>query len=135
MNPINQARGTVVIGGTESDAHVVSIYLLSLILESNGFQVENMRCFNTASDFVERAMQTNAQTIVISNQNGQAYDDLIELPDAMKKGCDATVILGGHYYVGVGEKEQHEARLRNVGVNRFAYTMDELLGQLKDLEP
>lgn len=123
-------RGTVVIGGTESDAHVVSIYLIALALEQNGFQVENIRSFNSVTDFVERARNTGAVAIVISNQNGSAYDDLIGLADALGPGSEIPVILGGHYFVGVGDPAIHQERLRSVGVTHFCATIDELVNYL-----
>lgn len=133
MSLIQNYRGTVVIGGTESDAHVVSIYLIALSLELKGFQVENMRCFNKVQDFAERARNTNANAIVISNQNGQAYDDLMGLSDALGSDCATPVILGGHYYVGVGDKTIHEERLRGIGVTRFAYSIEDLVDYLMEI--
>ncbi|WP_095144254.1 MULTISPECIES: cobalamin B12-binding domain-containing protein [unclassified Pseudomonas] len=130
MNALLNHRGTIVIGGTESDAHVVSIYLIALSLEQNGFRVENMRGFNSVADFVERARSTNAKAIVISNQNGSAYDDLIGLSDALGADSEIPVILGGHYFVGVGDSTIHEERLRSVGVTHVCSTIDSLIDYL-----
>lgn len=55
MTAPRNTRGTVVIGSTESDAHVVPIFLLSLELENRGYRVENLRCFNSAQSFAEAA--------------------------------------------------------------------------------
>jgi methylmalonyl-CoA mutase cobalamin-binding subunit len=130
MSVLPNLRGTIIIGGTESDAHVVSIYLSALSLEQNGFQVENIRGFNSVADFAERARSTCAKAIVISNQNGSAYDDLIGLSDGLGAGSEIPVILGGHYFVGVGDPAIHEERLRSVGVTHFCSTIDELINYL-----
>ncbi len=132
MSLVPNHRGSIVIGSTESDAHVVSIYLIALNMEQNGFQVENMRCFNSAEAFADRARQTNARAIVISNQNGSAYDDLVGLADALGD-TGIPVILGGHYYVGVGDPTEHEARLREVGVTHFTSSIEELMVLLETL--
>lgn len=120
-------RGTIVLGSTESDAHVVSIYLIALTLEQNGFRVENLRCFNTVASFAEHAKGPNTRALVISNQNGAAYDDLQGLSAALGADNTVPVILGGHYYVGVGDKAVHEERMRSVGVTHFISTIDGLV--------
>lgn len=132
MSGLPLHRGTIVIGGTESDAHVVSIYLIALSLEQNGFRVENIRTFNSVADFVDRARSTSAKAIVISNQNGSAYDDLIGLSDALGPYRQIPVVLGGHYFVGVGDPAIHEKRLRSVGVTHFCSTIDGLVEFLQE---
>jgi methylmalonyl-CoA mutase cobalamin-binding subunit len=127
MNTTVNTRGTIVIGSTESDAHVVPIYLISLELENQGFVVENLRCFNSAAAFADAARRVKARAVVISNQNGQAYDDLAGLPEALGADNDIPVVLGGHYHVGVGDPAAAEAALATLGVTHFISSIEGLL--------
>ncbi len=124
-------RGAVVIGGTESDAHVVPLYLIALELENRGFVVRNLRCFNSVAAFAEAVRETEAKALVISNNNGAAYDDLAGLAEALDKAlggaCGIPVAVGGHYYVGVGDPAPAQEALRTRGVTHFLSSIDGLV--------
>ena len=130
MDGVRNSRGTIVIGATRSDAHVVPVHLISLMLEENGYEVVNLSCCNPTAAFFDPDLPTPPRAVVIANQNGQALDDLREL--ATSKG-PAPVILGGHYHVGCAADPEVDAALRAAGVDHFARTPEELLGILGGL--
>lgn len=130
MSPNLNTRGTIVLGGTESDAHVVPLYLIALELESRGYVVRNLRGFNSAAAFAAAVGETQAKALVISNNNGAAYDDLLGLPEALaglKRAADFPVVVGGHYHVGVGDPKAAQEALSRLGVTHFISSIDGLM--------
>lgn len=129
-------KGTVILGATASDPHVVPIFLAKLMLEGDGYQVRNLRCFNSADDFARAAScESDLKAVVIANNNGAASEDLADLRAAFdRRGVTAPVILGGHYWVGVTDSTGAQATLAAQGVTHFCNDMKQLLPLLTDLE-
>ena len=124
------SRGTIVIGSTSSDPHVVPLYLLKLCLEERGWQVQNLRCFNSPERFV-RAAEAGGDTraIVISNNNGAACEDLADLPQVLgKTGCTVPVLLGGRAWITFTPEIGDD--LRRLGITRHCATFEALLAEL-----
>jgi methylmalonyl-CoA mutase cobalamin-binding subunit len=121
----------VVIGGTESDTHVVSLYLAALMLEEHGYNVINRSCQNPISELMQGERGLSVLAYVICNQNGHALEDLKDLSQC--KNGSAPVILGGHYTLGCHKKLSQQNRLLLIGVDMFAETLDELLPLLKSI--
>jgi methylmalonyl-CoA mutase cobalamin-binding subunit len=130
--PLPNSRGAVVIGATRSDAHVVSVYLVSLMLEERGFEVVNLSCCNPSRAFFDLDLPTPPRAVVIANQNGQALDDLADLAAARGRAT-VPVILGGHYQVGCVKDPAVDDALRAAGVDHFVSTPDELMTLLEAL--
>lgn len=128
------AKGLVVIGATLSDAHVVSIYLLSMMLEERGYEVINLSCCNATSEFFDAIPAgRKASAIVIVNQNGSSLADLQDLPDLLRSHT-APVILGGHYHVGCGSTHETDRQLYRLGVSCIATTPEAMFDYLQRLE-
>lgn len=132
MNLKANTRGTIVIGSTASDAHVVPIFLISVELERLGFRIENLRGFNSAAAFAEAVRRVDARALVISNNNGQAFDDLAGLPEALD-GSPVPVLLGGHFHVGVGDQTEAREKLKSRGVTQFVTSIEGLVSSLEAL--
>jgi methylmalonyl-CoA mutase cobalamin-binding subunit len=128
------SKGLVVIGATLSDAHVVSIFLLSMMLQERGYEVVNLSCCNATADFFAAiAPGRQATALVIANQNGSALADLQDLP-ALLREHPVPVILGGHYYVGCGSSEDIDRQLYEMGVACIAQTPEAMFAFLQGLE-
>jgi methylmalonyl-CoA mutase cobalamin-binding subunit len=123
------SKGCVVIGGTESDTHVVSLCLAALMLREHGYNVINRSCQNPTSELMQGERGVSVLAYVICNQNGHALEDLKDL--SQYKNGSAPVILGGHYTLGCHNKLSQQSRLRLLGIDLFAETLDELLPLLK----
>jgi methylmalonyl-CoA mutase cobalamin-binding subunit len=122
--------GTIVIGSTSSDPHVVPLYLLKLCLEERGWQVLNLRCFNSAEQFVRMAeADRDTRAIVISNNNGAACEDLADLPQVLEEsGCKVPVLLGGRAWITFTPEIGED--LRRLGISRHCATFEALLAEL-----
>lgn len=126
-------RGVIVIGATLSDAHVVSIYLLSMMLEARGYEVINLSCCNATADFFKAIpVSRDATAIVIANQNGSALADLQDLPQLLRIR-QVPIVLGGHYYVGCHVKEEIDLELYRLGVSCIAPTPEAMFAFLEGL--
>ena len=125
-------KGTVIIGGTESDTHVVSLYLAAIMLEEYGYQVINRTCQNPAVDLMADAgEEVEVLAYVICNQNGHALEDLRDL--RLYKSGSAPVILGGHYTLGCHNKPAQQSQLRAVGVELFVESLTDLIPLLDQI--
>ena len=127
------SRKTVVIGGTESDAHVVSIYLADLFLRECGYRVINRSCQNTVEELLHvEGLEDDVLAIIAVNQNGQALDDLRDLRTGKEHlPPGVPVILGGHYWVGCERSETYIERLRKCGVDYMLDAIEDLDATLK----
>jgi hypothetical protein len=124
-------KGTVVVGGTESDAHVVSLYLASIMLEESGYKVINRACRNPVAELMaEPPGDGSVLAYVVCNQNGHALEDLRGL-NLFKRAV--PVILGGHYTLGCHNKRAQESELRQLGVDFFVETLEELIPLLEEI--
>jgi methylmalonyl-CoA mutase cobalamin-binding subunit len=123
-------KGTVIVGGTESDTHVVSLYVASIMLEEAGYRVVNRACQNPVAELMaEPPGGGPVLAYVVCNQNGHALEDLRALRQF--KSAATPVILGGHYTLGCHDKHAQQGRLRELGVDYFVETLEEVLPMLE----
>jgi methylmalonyl-CoA mutase cobalamin-binding subunit len=124
-------KGTVIVGGTESDTHVVSLYVASIMLEEAGYRVINRACQNPVAELMAEPPPGGGPVLayVVCNQNGHALEDLRALRQF--KSAATPVILGGHYTLGCHDKHAQQGRLRELGVDYFVETLEEVLPMLE----
>jgi methylmalonyl-CoA mutase cobalamin-binding subunit len=126
------SHGTVVLGGTESDVHVVSLYLVSIMLAEAGYRVVNRACQNPVAELMAQVPGGGpVLAYLVCNQNGHALEDLRALRE--HKSQASPVILGGHYTLGCHDKPEQQSRLREVGVDYFAETLEEVIPMLEQI--
>ena len=125
-------KPTVIVGGTESDTHVVSLYLAARLLTEHGYIVINRACQNPTADLMAPADESlEVLAYVICNQNGHALEDLRDLP--LYKPRSVPIILGGHYTVGCHNRESQQSQLRALGISHFADHLSDLLPILSQI--
>jgi methylmalonyl-CoA mutase cobalamin-binding subunit len=127
-----ESRGIIVVGGTESDTHVVSLYLASIMLDESGYDVINRSCQNPVSALMAASKgEGPALAYVVCNQNGHALEDLRDL--RAHKPAGSVVVLGGHYTLGCHNKAEQQEQLRAVGVDFFVETLEGLIPLLEQI--
>ncbi|WP_369979798.1 hypothetical protein [Xanthomonas bundabergensis] len=129
------SRNVVLIGGTSSDSHVVSIYLAELFLKEHGYRVINNSCQNSVEELLGLDRDCDdLLAVVIVNQNGLALDDLRELR-AYKALMPRRVpiILGGHYWIGCDRSDSYVDQVKECGVDHQLCAIDELAPLLRDI--
>lgn len=75
-------KPTVVTGTVGDDAHVIGTKILSRALREAGFEVVELGCMTPAEEFIQAALENNADAILISSLYGMA---LFDVKDFRKK--------------------------------------------------
>lgn len=125
----------VILGVAASDAHAVANHLIAHSLRSRGFTVINLGTCTPVSEFADACRANpDAVAVVIGSLNGHAYEDLRDLPAAVKSGAIACpVIVGGNLSVGSRKDPQLYERLLGLGVDRIIEDPEHLLHHLAGL--
>lgn len=102
----------VVLGVIGSDCHAVGNKILDYALTDAGFDVVNIGVLCPQEDFINAALETNADAILISSLYGQGELDC----QGMRQKCDEAGLKGIKLFVGgnivVGKQDFTEVKKR-----------------------
>src|SRR5688572_27819901 len=131
----SKSLGTVVLGVTASDAHVVANHLIAMFLRRQGFEVINLGACTPTEDFMQAASRAhNLVAVLIGSLNGHALDDLADLPRLKRRyGVTAPILAGGNLSVGAIKNDQAKRALHALGVDMVLQHPRELSGALRML--
>jgi len=94
---VNQMpKGTVVTGVIGDDVHVIGIRLLEHALERAGFKVVRLGVQVSQEEFVNAAIETKADAILISSLGGHAK----VFAAGLKDKCTESGLAGVRLYLG-----------------------------------
>ena len=62
---------TIVIGVIGADVHAVGNKIIEYVLKNNGYNVVNIGVLSSQEDFINAAIETNADLILVSSLYGQ----------------------------------------------------------------
>jgi methylaspartate mutase sigma subunit len=112
-------RGTVVLGVTASDSHVVANHMISIYLRGQGFHVVNLGPCTPTEEFMRvAATAPDLVAVLIGSLNGHALDDLADLPRwRADYQIHAPIIVGGNLSVGALKSENVAGKLMALGVD------------------
>ncbi len=111
---------TVVIGVIGADVHAVGNQIIQYVLESEGFNVVNIGVLSSQEDFINAAIETSADVIIVSSLYGHGEMDC----RGLRQKCDESGLEGIILYVGgnivVGKQDFHtvEKKFLDMGYNR-----------------
>ncbi len=131
------SKGTLVTGVIGSDTHIVGNRILGRALEQAGFQMVALGALTPASEFVDAAIETNADAILVSSLYGQGELDcrgFRDLCTEMGLG-DILLYVGGYLVVGEQPWESVERRFLDMGFDRVfppGIRPDDVVGPLAD---
>jgi methylaspartate mutase sigma subunit len=112
---------TIVTGVAGDDIHVMGIRLVEHALRSAGAQVVSLGVMTPVAEFVEAAIETAADAVVLSSSNGHAAiacDGIRELFIEAGIG-DMLLYIGGNLYVGRAVSHQDvERQFKILGFDR-----------------
>jgi methylaspartate mutase sigma subunit len=118
---------TIVTGVVGDDIHVVGIRLVEHALKSAGATVVSLGVMTPVQEFVEAAVETAADAVVISSSNGHAAISCDGIRDAFTEAGLANIPLyiGGNLRVGSQSSPQEvEREFKLLGFDRvFAPTV------------
>jgi methylaspartate mutase sigma subunit len=118
--PDLQRKGRVVTGVIGADVHVVGNRLLAAALEQAGFRVVNLGVLVTQEEFINAAIESNADALLISSLYGHAELDCQGLRDkCVEAGLEEILIyVGGNIALGKQAWPEVEQRFLALGIDR-----------------
>ena len=123
-----QNQHTIILGVIGSDCHSVGNKILDAYFSQQGYRVVNLGVMVSQDEFIDAALQSGADAILVSSLYGHGEIDC----DGFRRRCterglgDILLYLGGNLVVG---KASHEAVLRKfeaLGFDRVFTAADDL---------
>lgn len=111
---------TVVIGVIGADVHAVGNKIIDYVLNENGFNVVNIGVLSSQEDFINAAIETDAQAILVSSLYGHGEMDC----KFFKEKCEEAglghvkLYVGGNIVVGKQDFKEVEKRFKDMGFDR-----------------
>lgn len=117
--PKHKAK-TLVTGVIGSDTHIVGNRILSMALEKAGYKVVALGALTPAPEFVEAAIETAADGVMVSSLYGQGELDCRGFRDmCVEAGLGEILIyVGGNLVVGKQDWPSVERRFLDMGFDR-----------------
>ncbi len=113
---------TVIIGVIGADAHAVGNKIIDLTLQNSGFKVVNLGVMVSQEEFIEAAIETKADAILVSSLYGHGEIDCM----GMRQKCDEAglkgipLFVGGNLVVGKQNFDDVKVRFEQMGFD-FVY--------------
>ena len=128
---------TIVIGVIGADVHAVGNKIIEYTLVNSGYNVVNIGVLSSQEDFINAAIETNADLIMVSSLYGHGEIDC----RGMKEKCiesgleDVLLYVGGNIVVGKQEFDDVKKTFTDMGFDRVyppGTSIDEALVDLKE---
>ena len=121
-NTINtiMEKKVIVTGVIGADVHAVGNKILTFALEEAGFKMINLGVMVSQEEFVEAAVETNADAILVSSLYGHGEIDC----NGLRGKCDEAglkdipLLAGGNLVVGKQDFEEVEKRFMAMGFTK-----------------
>ncbi len=113
-------KKTIVLGVIGSDCHAVGNKILDYSLSDAGFNVVNIGVLSPQEDFINAAIETNADAILVSSLYGHGEIDC----RGMREKCDEAglkdilLYVGGNIVVGKQDWQDVLKRFQAMGFDR-----------------
>ncbi len=111
---------TVILGVIGSDAHVVGITILERAFEAAGFDVVNLGVQTSQDEFVDAAIEADAEAVLVSSLYGHAKQDCQGFHERLVDAGleDVTTYIGGNLAVGQDDFDETRRFFRDLGFDR-----------------
>ena len=116
---------TVVLGVIGSDCHAVGNKILDKFYSDAGFKVINLGVMVSQDEFIDSAIETGAQAILVSSLYGHGEIDCMGFRErCTERGLEEiTLHVGGNLVVGKMDKSHIVEKFSAMGFDRV-YTPD-----------
>ena len=120
MEASQMGKGTLVIGVIGDDVHSIGISVLERALTEAGFKVVSLGVLVFQEEFVNAAVETKADAILVSSLNGHAPISCLGFRDkCIEAGLsDIILYLGGMLLMRDMNWEEIEKMFRDMGFDR-----------------
>lgn len=127
---------TIVIGVIGADVHAVGNKIIEYTLNKSGYNVVNIGVLSSQEDFINAAIETNADMIMVSSLYGHGEIDCRGMRDkCIESGLDNILLyVGGNIVVGKQDFDEVKNRFIEMGFNRIyppGISIDEALKDIK----
>lgn len=135
MNTQN-TKGTLVTGVIGEDVHITGIRTVEYALRKVGFKIVSLGAQVSQQEFINSAVETNADAILISSLGGHAKI----LVDGLRGKCAEAgldhilLYLGGHLIIGQSNWEDTEQLFKEMGFDKVYPPNIRLAKVIEDLE-
>ena len=113
-------KKTIVLGVIGSDCHAVGNKILDHSLTAAGFNVVNIGVLSPQEDFINAAVETNADAILVSSLYGHGEIDCRGMREKCEEAGlkDILLYVGGNIVVGKQDWAEVHARFKDMGFDR-----------------
>lgn len=110
----------LVIGVIGADVHAVGIAILNNAFEQAGFDVVNLGVMVSQEEYIQAAIESGADAIVVSSLYGHGELDCQGFREKCNEAGlkDILLYVGGNIVVGKQDFDKVEARFKAMGFNR-----------------
>lgn len=117
---MSQEKSKIVIGVIGSDVHAVGNKIIDYALQQEGFDVVNIGVLSTQEDFINAALETDADAILVSSLYGHGEIDAKGLREkTIEAGIgEIPLFIGGNVVVGKQDWSNVETRFIEMGFNK-----------------
>jgi len=117
MSTENITKGTAVTGVIGEDVHVVGIRVIENALRDSGFKVHSLGAQVSQEEFIQAALETNADAILISSLSGHAEILVSSFRDkCVEAGLgDIILYIGGNLVLSEAQMENAGSIFKNLG--------------------
>jgi len=111
---------TIVIGVIGADVHAVGNKIIEYVLKGEGYNVVNVGVLSSQEDFINAAVETKADMILVSSLYGQGELDCRGMRDkCVEAGIgDIPMFVGGNIVVGKQNFADVEKRFLAMGFDK-----------------
>lgn len=113
-------KNTIVLGVIGADCHAVGNKILDYALTEAGFDVVNIGVLSSQEDFINAAIESDAQVIMVSSLYGHGEIDCRGLRRKCEEAglSDVKLYVGGNIVVGKQDFGEVEKRFIQMGFDR-----------------
>ena len=113
-------KKTIVTGVIGADVHAVGNKILAFALEQAGYNVVNLGVMGSQEEYIEAALETNADAILVSSLYGHGEIDC----NGLREKCNEAglknipLLAGGNLVVGKQDFAEVEKRFMEMGFTK-----------------
>jgi methylaspartate mutase S subunit len=132
---VHMRQPTIITGTVGMDAHVIGTKILSRAFREAGFNVVELGIMTPPEEFIQVAVETNADAILMSSLYGMAELDV----RGFKEKCveaglgDLLLYIGGILGVGKHDFKDDEKKFKDLGFDRVYPPEADLKAAIADL--
>ena len=117
---MSKKRNHLVIGVIGADVHAVGIRILDYAFQEAGFEVVNLGVMVSQQEYINAAIETDADAIVVSSLYGHGELDCRGLRErCIEAGIgDILLYVGGNIVVGKQDFKEVKQRFEEMGFDR-----------------